>query len=172
MFGPDAEFFVRGVAAAQDGDREQARFYLERVLYGDADDEQKVEAWYWLSRATDDPAERRRCLEEVLAAVPGHPEARRDLAILDGRLKPEELVDLRRPVAPVAPRGELEPAEVRTYRCPECGGALTFAPAARSLVCQFCGYRGAAPEGGEGQGPRDEGRRAIGEGTGGRTAGD
>jgi DNA-directed RNA polymerase subunit RPC12/RpoP len=80
-------------------------------------------------------------------------------------------------MAPVTPRGELGPGEIRTYRCPECGGALTYAVEARSLVCQFCGYRGAVPKGGEWRGARGEGtggRRAKGpgaEGTGEREDG-
>ena len=97
------ELLVRGVTAARANSEEEARFHLEWVLRTDADLEQKTEAWYWLSRLARDPSERRACLENVLAGCPGHPEARRDLAILDGRLDPAEIVDHRQPVAPLTP---------------------------------------------------------------------
>lgn len=144
MFGPSSELLVRGIAAARDDDREHARFYLEWALRSDFDHEEKVEAWYWLSRVADDPAERRRCLEAALAARPSHPEARRDLAILDGRLKPEEIVDPERLAAPLAPPARLDADEVRCHRCPACGGALTAEGGRRALRCQFCGHRGDA----------------------------
>src|SRR4051812_18915966 len=86
MSASSNDLLLYGVSAAKADSKEEARFYLEWVLR-DADVEQETEAWYWLSRITDDPAEKRNCLENVLAAYPKHPEARRDLAILDGRLK-------------------------------------------------------------------------------------
>lgn len=140
MFGSNPELLVRGAAAARANDRQEARFYLEWVLRTDAGIEQRTEAWYWLSHIADNPTEKRRCLENVLAAYPGHPEARRDLALLEGRLKREDLVDHRRPVTPLAPSPQLGPQEVQRYRCPECGGALGFNPTKGALSCQFCGY--------------------------------
>src|SRR5439155_11890945 len=150
------ELLVRGVTAARANSEEEARFHLEWVLRTDADLEQKTEAWYWLSRLARDPAERRACLENVLAGCPGHPEARRDLAILDGRLDPAEIVDHRQPVAPLTPHAELGPQDVRGYRCPRCGGALRFDAGKRAVWCQFCGYR-------EGAGPGPPGAGAPGQ---------
>lgn len=137
------DLLVRGVAAAQANSTEEARFHLEWVLRTDADFAQQAEAWYWLSRIAGDPAERRACLERTLAADPTYPEARRDLAVLDGRLAPDELRDPRLPDAPVAPAPEVAPGEIHRYRCPQCGGALTNDPGHTGLFCQFCGYRGA-----------------------------
>ena len=104
MFNATDELLILGTGAARDGDREQARFYLEWLLRDDPTGPQVAEAWYWLSRVADDPDERRRCLASVLGANPNHPEARRDLAILDGRLCADELADHRQLLAPHAPQ--------------------------------------------------------------------
>ncbi|HEX5502998.1 MAG TPA: hypothetical protein VFW96_10270 [Thermomicrobiales bacterium] len=136
------DLLVRGVAAARAHSSEEARFHLEWVLRTDADLAQQAEAWYWLSRIAGDPAERRACLERTLAADPTYPEARRDLAILDGRLAPDDLRDPRLADAPIAPASQVAPGEIHRYRCPRCGGALTNDPGHPGLFCQFCGYRG------------------------------
>ncbi|MFN8517237.1 MAG: hypothetical protein U0841_32645 [Chloroflexia bacterium] len=149
MFNATDELLLLGTGAARDGDREQARFYLEWVLRDDPTEVQVAEAWYWLSRITDDPDERRRCLTMVIGTSPNHPEARRDLALLDGRLRADELADLRQPLAPHAPQREVSEAEVRRYRCPGCGGALLFDAERQTLRCQFCGHTG-APDAGDG----------------------
>jgi len=96
-----ADLLAYGVGAAKTKDRDEARYYLEWVLRLDADFDQQVEAWYWLSTITDDPAEKRNCLESVLAIDPSYGDAGRDLAILDGRLKPDQLIDPRVEVKPV-----------------------------------------------------------------------
>lgn len=147
-FGATDELLVRGVGAARDGKREDARFYLEWALRDGPTTAQFVEAWYWLSRIADDPAERRRCLETALGAAPLHAEARRDLAILDGRLREAELLDPRQELPPLTSSGPVAADAVRAYRCPACGGALSADPARGGLVCQFCGYRRRADGGG------------------------
>jgi hypothetical protein len=85
----------------------------------------------------------------VIGTNPNHPEARRDLAILDGRLRADELADLRQPLAPHAPQRQVGEDEVRRYRCPGCGGALMFDAVQQTLRCQFCGHTG-APDAGDG----------------------
>ena len=99
--GHAQELLYKALAAAQSGDprdRQEAEYYLEWVLRTDSDLDQQVTAWYWLSRITDDPKEKRERLENALAIRPPHPDARRDLAILDGRLKPNQMR-----VAPICP---------------------------------------------------------------------
>lgn len=150
------DLLLYGVAAAQSNDREEARFYLEWALRTDADVDQETEAWYWLSRVTDDPAEKRNCLENVLAAYPKHPEARRDLAILEGRLKQENMVDLRRPLAPVTPSPTLQADDIGRFSCPDCGGKMIAQPGKPGLFCQFCGYRQASQQTGAGNGAVQE----------------
>jgi hypothetical protein len=148
------DLLVHGVAAANANDREEARYYLEWVLRIDADLDQETEAWYYLSKITDDPVEKRQCLENVLAAYPGHGEARRDLAILEGRLKAEDIIDPNKPVAPITPQTALGDQDLRRYTCPNCGGRLTYNALKGGLACQFCGYRpGTVPGVGSAGGP-------------------
>ena len=136
------DLLVRGIAAAKANDRDEARYYLEWVLRsGDADLEHKADAWLWLSQITDDPARKRECLEYVLAIDPSHALARRGLALLDGRLKPEDQIDHRQPVQPVQPDARPSADSVRRYVCPQCGGQMAFEPGQRALRCGYCGNR-------------------------------
>src|SRR5688572_18257154 len=70
-----------------------ARRYLERARETADDMDTRTQANYYLSQLTDDSLQKREYLEEALAISPTHAEARRALAILDGKLKPEEVVD-------------------------------------------------------------------------------
>src|SRR5450756_2189468 len=97
------DLLIRGIAAAKGDSKQEARFYLEWVLRSpDAEQPQLVEAWRYLAEISDDPQEKRNCLDEVLARNPTDPEARRALAILNGDLKPADLVDPDRMPAPPA----------------------------------------------------------------------
>jgi DNA-directed RNA polymerase subunit RPC12/RpoP len=136
---------VRGVAAAKTGqerDKQEARFYLEWVLRSaDATSQQKATAWLWLGEIESDPAKKRDCLENVLANDQTNAPARRGLALLDGRLKPEDLIDPNQPIAPVKPDETPAPASVRRYACPKCGGNMSFVAGQRALACDYCGHR-------------------------------
>lgn len=135
------DLLVFGIAAAKANSRDEARYYLEWVLRTDADYDQQTDAWYWLSTITDDPTEKREYLENTLAIQPNHPEARRDLAVLEGRLEPGEIVDWRERDRPVAPEAQLGEQDLKRYTCPNCGGKMNFDLARSDLFCQFCGYR-------------------------------
>jgi len=130
---------MRGIAAAKAKSKDEARFYLEKVLRIGTTIEQRAEAWLWLSEISDDPVEKRDCLENALAHNPTHPVARRKLAVLDGRLKPEEIVDPDRipTPAPEPPR----PIQARRFVCQQCGGRLTFTPDGKMLTCAYCNRR-------------------------------
>jgi transcription elongation factor Elf1 len=141
-----SDWLMQGLAAAKSNDKEMARFYLERALgefdlMPDTDLNDRLDAYYWLSHVTDDPAQKRNYLEEALAINPAHPEARRDLAILDGRLKPEEIVDPERARGAVAPDAAPAVEGVRRFACPRCGGKQAYDADAGTVVCSFCGYR-------------------------------
>lgn len=140
------DLLVRGKAAAKAGDREEAEFFLEWVLRTDSDDEQKMEAWLWLSEISDDPAEKRAYLEEILSRNPAHVRARRRMALLDGRLKADEVIDPEK--LPQAPVDETQPAGVRRFACPRCSAPMVFTPDGESLFCEHCEY-GQRPEGDE-----------------------
>ena len=119
------------------GDRELARRYAERALLIVDDFETKVKAYYILSQATDNPKEKRDHLETVLAYDPAHAEARRELAILDGKLKPADIVN-----ADSLPAQSTDPQQAKANRftCPQCGARRVFAPDGKSLLCENCGY--------------------------------
>lgn len=135
------DLLVRGVAAAKGNSKDEARFYLEWVLRSpDAAPDEQVEAWRYLSEISDDPKEKRDCLEQVLAFNPMDPEARRALAILKGELNPADIVDPDRMPAPAAPATP-QPAQARRFVCTNCGGKMVFAPDGNALVCTYCGRR-------------------------------
>ena len=64
-----------------------------------------------------------------------HARARRALAILDGKLKADEIIDPDH--LPLAPEG-LRAADAERFMCPKCGGRMSFAPDGQSLVCEYC----------------------------------
>ena len=136
-----SDLLMYGVAAARANSRDEARNYLEWVLRTDADPDQQAEAWYWLSTITDDHVEKRSYLESALAAAPNYPEARRDLAILDGRLEAAQLLEPLSEVRPVHPHVDLQANEIVQYKCPRCGARLTADRVSGNLLCTFCGYR-------------------------------
>jgi DNA-directed RNA polymerase subunit RPC12/RpoP len=134
------EMLVRGIAAAKTNrpeDKAEAQHYLEWVLRSDeADLAHKATAWLWLSQVEDDAAKKRECLENVLAIDPANALARRGLAVLDGRMKPDDVIDPNKPATPVTP----QPVAVRRYACPKCGGKMTYDVKARAVTCEYCGH--------------------------------
>jgi hypothetical protein len=130
------DMLVRGVASAKAGENHLARRYLERALELKPTAEQREKAWYWLSEVCEAPEEKRRYLTDLLSARPNDMQARRKLAILDGRLKPEAVIDPDRlPAGGEQPIGQ---ADARRFVCPQCGGRLTFSPDGVSLTCESC----------------------------------
>jgi hypothetical protein len=110
---------------------------LEWVLRTDADRAQRAKAWLWLSEISEDPADKRNCLEEALAIEPANPLARRSMAILDGRLDPADIIDPDRYVA--GPQKDpSQPVKTQRFICQRCGGKMTFKPDGRSLCCEYC----------------------------------
>jgi tetratricopeptide (TPR) repeat protein len=140
MFGsPTFDLLSRGRAAAKAGEKAEARRYLERMLNLDPPTDERLEALYWLSESIDDPVEQRGLLEEILANNLGDARARRKLAILDGKLRPDEIVDPDRAAALTA--GDPQSVQTRSFTCPKCGGRMAFAPDGVSLVCDYCDGR-------------------------------
>lgn len=133
---------VEGVAAARAGEYSAARRYLERLLRAEPEPDEFTEACLWLSRISSDAREKRDYLQEILARRPGEPRARRELAILDGRLQPDEIVDPDK-LAAEAPTEQETTA--RRFECPRCAARLVFTPDGESLYCEHCGY-GETPE--------------------------
>ena len=136
---------AHAIGAAKAGERREARAYLERVLARWPSRNQRVRAYYWLATISDDPAQKREYLEQALSLDPSHAEARRELAILDGRLRREELVDADR-VQPPLPEQPV-PADARRFVCARCGAGLAFVPDGSSLRCEHCGFAVRLPAG-------------------------
>lgn len=128
-----------GIGAVKEKSRDEAFSHLERVvLSGDADDKMRAEAWLWLSQVYTDVADKRECLEQVLSLDPTHGGARRGMAIIDGRLHPDEIVDPNR-LRPSQPQ-EPQPVQAEHFTCPRCSSRMNYTPDGRALRCEFCGH--------------------------------
>ena len=131
------ERFKLGRLAVREGRLAEARELLSRAV---EIDQEHSAAWLWLSATTEDPVEQKKYLEWALAADPKSPEARRGLAILQGKLRAKEVLE---PGTEVSPRQPTEPeaAQARqTFLCPQCGSAMRFDPELVDLKCAHCGY--------------------------------
>ncbi len=136
MFGDYGKELLRsGIIDAKAGNKESARRYLDRAVYISGDHDVLAEAWFWISQLIDDPIEKRQALESCLVHDLHHARARRALAILDGKLKADEVVDADH--LPSAPEG-LRAADAKRFMCPKCGGRMSFAPDGQSLLCEYC----------------------------------
>ena len=136
MFGDyGRELLKSGIIEAKAGHRESARRYLDRAVYISNDHDVLAESWFWMSQVVDEPAEKRKALENCLAHDLQHARARRALAILNGKLKADEIIDPDR--LPPAPEG-LRAADAERFMCPKCGGRMSFAPDGQSLLCEYC----------------------------------
>jgi DNA-directed RNA polymerase subunit RPC12/RpoP len=144
------DLLVRGIAAAKAGEGDEARHYLEWALRQEPSSDQQIEAWLWLSQVAREKDEARRWVEEVLAADTHNPRALRRLALLDGRLRPSELID---PDHLPATASTEEPIAVERFACPSCGGQMAYAPDGDGLQCDHCGHRLNVLSGGQGPEP-------------------
>lgn len=125
-----------GIIDAKTGSKESARRYLDRAIYMAESHDVLAEAWFWMSEVVNDPLEKRKALENCLSHDVYHTRARRSLAIFDGKIKADEIVDPDK--LPAAPGGSRE-AQADRFMCPKCGGRMSFAPdGSSSLVCDYC----------------------------------
>jgi len=137
-----------GRLEARSGSGAAARRYLESVMAHSSDPDTLSEAWYWLSVLAEDPPARRAALETCLSYDFQHARARRDLAVLDGKLDPRHIIN---PDAlPPAPTEEGS-ANADRFACPKCGGQMTFTPDGGALVCEFCSRSQTLPAKGSAQ---------------------
>ncbi|GIV98136.1 MAG: hypothetical protein KatS3mg057_2793 [Herpetosiphonaceae bacterium] len=95
-----------GAAAIQIGDRARARSLLEQAVAVEPEHEQ---AWHWLSVAVESEAERRHCLERVIAINPQNLVARQELENLSPQRLPARIT---RPITPPLSPSETGPAPV------------------------------------------------------------
>lgn len=146
----DKELLKSGIIEAKAGNKEVARRYLERALNTGHDHELLAEAWFWMSEVLDEAGDKRKALENCLSYDVQHVRARRALALLNGKLKADEIVN---PDKLPAEAEQTRPVTADRFTCPQCGGRMSFAPDGQSLVCEYCsrnqtltGQPGAATE--------------------------
>ena len=132
---------LQGVAAAKEGNKDEAYYHLEWVLRADSTDDQRSEAWVWLSEVYEDAAHKRACLEQSLAHQPLNPVARRGIAVIDGRLQASEIIDPNQ--AQSQPADDDQPRAVKSeqFQCPRCAARMNYTPDGKALLCEFCSYR-------------------------------
>jgi Zn finger protein HypA/HybF involved in hydrogenase expression len=134
----DNDLLREGVLHFKSKDYAMARRYFERALAVADDLQTQAQANYYLSQVEEDPAQKRKFLEETLAIDMGHAAARRSLAILDGRLKAAELINPNE--LPVSGTGT-QAAKAERFTCPNCGGRMVYTPDGASLLCENCSSR-------------------------------
>src|SRR3972149_9338210 len=133
MFGDYGKELLRsGIIEAKAGHRQAAQRYLDRAVYASQDHDVMAEAWFWMSQVVDEPAEKRQALENCLAHDLQHARARKALAILEGKLKADEIINPDQ--LPPAPEG-LRAVDAQRFMCPKCGGRVGFAPGGQSPGC-------------------------------------
>jgi len=129
-----------GIAAARAGETASAQRYFNRVVTLARYPEDRVKAWLWLARLSDDPAIQRHYYQRVLDQDPVNPEAKRNLAILDGTLNAQDIIDpdaLPSQSSPQTP----QPAQADRVTCPQCGGWMRLDAESAKLVCRHCGHQ-------------------------------
>lgn len=131
-----ADTLTEAIAAAQAGNRDEARAALIRVLEAD---ERNELAWLWLSGVMDTPEERRICLENVLTINPANSHALHGLKLLNQQHPPAASPP---PAAAPAPQPAVEPATGPTVKlsAPEADPAPLLAEDAQAEEpCPYCG---------------------------------
>ncbi len=131
----DNDMVRMGIIHYKAGEFPAARNYFERALMVADDHESRFRANLYLSRVVDNPREKRHYLEEALALDPAHAEARRELAILDGKLKQEDIVN---PNALPAQSTDRKAVQADRFTCSKCGGRMVFDGDGHTLVCEYC----------------------------------
>lgn len=110
-----------------------------------------LDAHLWLGRLLEDPTQKRRHYEEIVAKLPNHAEAIRELMVLSGQLTVEEAERARLGGGRVRSAEVPVAAQVSTQECPVCGGEMRATSDDR-ITCRSCGYqRSTKHTGGQGQ---------------------
>ncbi|MCZ2127698.1 MAG: hypothetical protein LC099_07995 [Anaerolineales bacterium] len=125
-----------GMIETKAGNFSTARLYLERAIATTGAYDVLAEAWFWMSEATSDPVEKRAALENCLSYDLHYARARRSLALLDGRIQTDELIDPNSP--PPTTTDEARQSQADRFMCPKCGGRMTFAADGQTLICEYC----------------------------------
>lgn len=131
------DLLVHGSAAAKAGEKLEAERYLQWLLRLNPPDRERIEAYHWLADLADDPAEKKNYLDEILARNPGDARARRKMAVLNGELHPDDIVDPDR--LEIDRKTEPIQSNPQRFICPNCGARMVYSPDGSKLVCENCG---------------------------------
>ncbi len=118
-----------------DGYLKSGRAYLERALAVTQDPNLRARICYLYAQSSSGKEEKMRWLKETLAYQPTHPEARRELALLEGRLQADEVIN---PDALPAQSAASVEVQADRFVCPKCGARMVYAPDGRTLHCEYC----------------------------------
>lgn len=129
------ELLKTGIIEAKSGNKDVARRYLDRAIYMATSHDVMSEGWFWMSEVSDEAGEKRKALENCLAHDMYHARARRALAILDGKLIADDVIN---PDKLSSDPNGLQKADADRFMCPKCGGRMVFSPDGQSLVCEYC----------------------------------
>lgn len=131
----DNELVRMGIIHYKAGEYDAGRRYLERALMVADDQGTRFQANYYLALMAEDPSQKRYHLEEALAIDSTHGEARRELAILDGKIKPGDIVN---PDKLLEQSADTKTVQADRFTCPKCGARMVFDGDGRTLVCEYC----------------------------------
>jgi Zn finger protein HypA/HybF involved in hydrogenase expression len=134
----DNDLLREGILHFKSKEYDLARRYFERAMDAADDIQTRAEANFYMSQVVDDPGQKRQVLEQTLAIDMGHAEARRALAIMDGKLKPAAIVN---PDAVPAPLPGTQEAQNLRFSCPRCGARMVYSPDGVSLICENCSHK-------------------------------
>jgi DNA-directed RNA polymerase subunit RPC12/RpoP len=102
-----------------------------------------TDAHLWIARLSEDPQVRHEHYSEVVALMPNHLEAVRELMVLNGQLTPEEAAraadEYHQPSLQAV--GVPVSTTVTALRCPNCGGLMQTSGKHAQAECSFCGHR-------------------------------
>ncbi len=130
------DLLVRGIASAKIGENQLAYRYLDRYLYQDPPLKEQIDAMFYLSLVSPTEDEQREWIEKILAIDPTEGRARRQMAILNGELQTENIIDPDR--LPDQISQQVSANDLERFVCSQCGGRMTFAPDGQSLLCENC----------------------------------
>lgn len=101
-----------------------------------------TDAYYWLAMLSEDAKQKRDYLETALAYDPNHPDALRELMVIDGRMTREQVNRTYHADEPTTQHVD-QAAVTKTDKllCPVCGGNLTVNEKSGEVLCRFCGHK-------------------------------
>ena len=139
-FSPEGEFedtLRDGITAAKNESYKLAQRLLEKAARMQPYD---ARPWLWLTETTHDLDEKRAYLERALGADPHNMVARRGLALLNGKIKAEDLLPIGEGVSPQSDPQPVEASTQENFTCPQCGGRMEFKLHTQKVHCLFCSF--------------------------------